>query len=401
MIISVFVISILLILKADPNSLYPTDLKQFPFISKEYLQDMTVIKKEGGFCSDVIGFKDRIDIKKEDEPVVSIFNNTMNGDKAYNISSEFQENCKDTTNTSGAFAVLIYWILYLRLHNFVWIQKALNIIHGSLKFFSTLPVYVPFTLFLVTFFFLVQNINNGVLQPYFKYNGGGYNDFDSNSFLDTNSKRGFVNIIIMNLLSILSIIVLIAVPLFLILSASTIFANVSALINLIIASSSVECMFLSFFAIICSINFLLNLLPENLDPSKIKTGRDMSSITKQIIDFILNMFSLIKMPNLNTNSIFFFFINILSFLGSIFGVFLPFFMALVASLYITFKIVHSAFILPFITKDINKILTPAMHVVILILLFLLLVHVYDVFDAYLLYIAVFIIIAVGYIMFKN
>ena len=325
----------------------------------------------------------------------------MNGRKAYKFSSEFQEKCKDTTNTSGAFAVLVYWMLYLRLHNFVWIQKTLNILHSSLKMLSEIPVYVPFTLLLVTFYFLVENVNKGVLKPYFKYDNGGYKDFDPNSFLDTNGKRGFMNIIIMNLISILSMVVLIVIPLFLILSVATIYANVSALLAMIISSSSVECMFLSFFAIITSINFVLKLLPEDLDPTKIKLGTDMSTLTRQVIDFIFNMFRLIRLPDLSTTNIFFFFVNIFTFLGSIFGVFLPFFMALSASLYIAFKIAFSAFILPFRTKNFTKIITPALHVVMVLLLFLLLIHVKDVLGAYLLYIAIFITVAVGYIMFKN
>ena len=250
MLIALFVIAILLVVKVDPESLYPTNLKEFPYVSKLYNQDMTVIKRDGGFCSNPVTLPENPHkVTPEDKPIVEIFNKQMNGDTVYTISSEFQENCKDTTNTSGAFSVLIYWILYLRLHNFVYIQKALNIIHSSLKMFEKLPVYLPFTILLVTFFFLVQNINNGVLQPYFKYNGGGYKDFDPNSFLDTNGKRGFMNIIIMNLISILSMVVLIVIPLFLILSVATIYANVSALLAMIISSSSVECMFLSFFSI--------------------------------------------------------------------------------------------------------------------------------------------------------
>jgi hypothetical protein len=42
-----------------------------------------------------------------------------------------------------------------------------------------------------------------------------------------------------------------------------------------------------------------------------------------------------------------------------------------------------------------------LHVVMVVLLFLLLIHVKDVLGAYLLYIAIFITVAVGYIMFKN
>jgi len=402
-IISFFVIAILLILKADPNFLYPYDLKKFPFTSKAYPQDMTVIQKDGGFCNGLVGdeYTKRPDIPEDNKQIVDIFNKEIFTEKGYKISAEFQENCKDTTNTSGAMSVLVYWMLYLRLHNFVWIQKTLNMIHGSLRMITQVPVYLPFTILLVLFFFLVQTINNGVLKPYFNYGGARGKDFDPNAFLDTNSKRGFINIFIMIFISILSFIIIIAIPLFVILSAATIFANVKALLEMIITSSSVECMFLSFFAIICSINFVLKLLPEDLDPTKIKIGKDMSSLTRDVIDFILNMFRLIKLPDLNTGSVFFFFVNIFTFLGSIFGVFLPFFMALSASIYISFKVVFSSCILPFKVKNIFDLLIPAIKVVTVILLFLLLIHVNDLLGKYLLYIAIFITIAVGYIMSKK
>jgi len=400
-VISFFVIAIMIILKADPNLLYPCDLKQFPFVSKAYDHDMTLIQRDEGFCNGLVTPTGPPTIPADNKPMVDIFNNTMNGTTAYKVSSEFQENCKSTTNTSGAFAVLVYWMLYLRLHNFVWIQKTLNIIHGSLSMISQVSVYIPFTLLLVLFFFLVQNINNNVLRPYFKYDGGSYKDFDTKSFLDTNGKRGFVNILIMNLFSILSLVIIVAIPLFLILSVATIFANVKALLEMIITSSSVECMFLSFFAIICSINFILKLLPEDLDQTKIKIGSNMSSLMKDTIDFILNMFRLIKMPDLQTKSIFFFFVNIFSFLGSIFGVFLPFFMALSWALYIAFKVVSSSVLLPFKVKNIWEILTPAIQVVTVILLFLLLIHVNDILGVYLLYISIFITLAVGFIMSKK
>ena len=401
-IISIYVIAMLLILKANPDFLYPNDLKKFPFVSNEYKQDITTITKDGGFCSGgPVEYREPTEQKDEDKPVVAIFNDIMNGTKAYKFSSEFQDKCKDTTNTSGAFAVLVYWMLYLRLHNFVWIQKTLNILHSSLKMFSEIPVYIPFTILLVTFYFMVQNINNGVLKPYFKYDDGGYKDFDATKILDTNGKRGFINIIIMDLISILSMIVLIVIPLFLILSVATVYANVKALLAMIISSSSVECMFLSFFAIISSINFILKLLPEDLDPTKINIGKDMSTIVRQILDFILNMFRLIKLPNLNTINIFSLFTNILTFLGSIFGVFLPFFMALTSSIYIAFRIAYCAFILPFKVKNFSKILKPCLQVFIVILLFLLLIHVHDVLEPFLLYIAIFIVLVVGFIMFKN
>jgi hypothetical protein len=401
-VISFFVIGILLTLKADADSLYPCDLSKFPFVSNEYKHKIDVMQKDGGFCAGIIGGEiKKPEIKTEDKPVVKIYNDVMNGDTAYKFSSEFQENCKDTTNTSGAMSVLVYWMLYLRLHIFVWIQKTLNLMHGSLKLVSNVPVYVPFTILLVVFFFMVQTINNGVLNPYFKYTGNQYKDFDPSVNLDTNTKRDFLNLTVMLLISILALVVVVALPLFMIFSVTTIYANIKSLLSMIITSSSVQCMFLSFFAIICSINFVLKLLPEDLDPTKIKMAKNLSGLMRDVIDFIMNMFRLIKLPDLNTTKVFFFFVNIFTFLGSIFGVFLPFFMALASALYIAFKVLFSAAVLPWLVDNKWEMFTPALRVVTVILLFLLLVHVNDILGQYFLYIAIFITILFGLIMSKN
>jgi len=404
-VLSFFVIGILLTLRADADSLYPCDLSKFPFVSKEYNHKIDVMQKDGGFCAGIID-STKIEVpqpKKADMPAIKIYNDVMNGtnETAYKFSSEFQENCKDTTNTSGAMSVLVYWMLYLRLHIFVWIQKTLNLMHSSLKLVAKVPVYVPFTVLLVIFYFMVQTINNGVLNPYFRYTGRQYKDFDPSVTFDTNTQRDFLNLTVMLLISILALVVLVALPLFMIFSVTTIYANIKSLLSMIITSSSVQCMFLSFFAIICSINFVLKLLPEDLDPTKIKMSKDLSGLMRDVINFIKNMFRLIKLPDLNTTKVFFFFVNIFTFLGSIFGVFLPFFMALASALYIAFKVVYSAAVLPWLVDNKWEMFTPALRVVTVILLFLLLVHVNDILGQYFLYIAIFITIAFGFIMSKN
>lgn len=403
-IISFFVIAILLIVKVDGDSLYPCNIKQSPYVSTTYDKDLSIITKDGGFCAQSLEVQKRPDISDDDKPVIEIFNKfIMDKTNLYPFSTILQDKCKDTTNSSGAFTVLVYWMLYLIFNVFLMIQKALNIMHKGLKMVGSSYVYFSFTILLVIFFLLVQNISKGVLHPYFKYNGE-YKDFDVGSFVDTNSNSGrdIENIFIMMGINILALIIIVAIPLFLILSAASIYGNVSSLITLIVGSSSVECMFLSFFAFVCSINFVLKLLPDDLDPTKIKMENDMSSLTKQSIDFIFQMLRLIRLPDLNGSSVFMFFVNIFNFLGSIFGVFLPFAMALAASLYISTMVVASTFILPFKVKNIwESILTPAFHVVTLILLFLLLVHIHDVLDIYLFSISIVIVLLVGFIMSKN
>jgi hypothetical protein len=411
-IIAFFVIGILLITKANKDYIYPTNQDQFPYISKEDRQKVFDLKGTTAFCSTQIEEKDILPHKIEknddnqyaiDQAVVKIFNDIMNGDKVYDYSSTLQEKCKNTNNTSGAVSVLVYWILYLRLASFYYMQSYLNKMHGLMARVNKVPVVLPFTILLVLFYLLVQNINKGVLQPYFHYNEEKGNDFDVGSGVDVNAKRGVINIIVMNLINIVALFLVVAVPLFIVLSIACFIGNSVSLINIMTSSSSVECIFLSFFAIICSVNFILKLLPEDLNITKIKIEGNTSGLTIQVIDFILNMFRLIRLPDLNINNLFIIIVNIFTFLGSIFGVFLPFFMALVNSIWITYKITYSACILPFrIPYDIfSKTLMPAIRVVVLILLFLLLVHIHDLLDMYLFILTFFIILIIGYTMSKN
>ena len=182
-----------------------------------------------------------------------------------------------------------------------------------------------------------------------------------------------------------------------ILATTGIVSNISSLISILLTSSSVECMFLSFFSIISSINYIIKLLPEDLDVTKIVFEKNINNLAKQVIDFILNMFRLVKMPELSVNNIFFFFINIFTFLGSIFGILLPFFMALVYSLSTAASIMWAMVVLPIKNIKIIKALAP---VLVLFLLIILLKDVQMILGNFMLIITIFIILITGFIMSK-
>ena len=404
-VISFFLITLIIILKVDASLIYPYDTTKFPYVTENFKRKISEITSGSSFCSeDVVGevYLPKGPISEEDESVLNIFNKKMIAPNKNDInwySESFQNTCKHTTNTSsGAFTILKYWMLYLVLNSYVNKQATLNNLHDTLSIISNDSLLVIFfTILLFALFYFIPNINIGIIQPYFHYNSGQEVRLNGGTFKDFTGERGFKSLVMMTIFNILALLFIVFIPLYIILATSGIISNTISLISILINTSSVECMFLSFFAVISSINYILKLLPENLDITKIVVEKNIINVGKQVIDFIINMFRLVKMPELSVNNIFFFFINILSFLGSIFGIFLPCFMALYFSLATTFNIFKSMMLLPINNIKIIKRLAP---VLVLFLLGILLKDVQMILGNYLLVITIFIILITGYIMSK-
>ena len=103
------------------------------------------------------------------------------------------------------------------------------------------------------------------------------------------------------------------------------------------------------------------------------------------------------MPELKIQNIILVFINILTFLGSIFGIFLPFFMAFYYSIGTAGTVIKSAFYLPKKNFEIIKQLIP---ILVIFLLIILLKDVYLILGKYLFIITFFIIAITGFFMSK-
>ena len=401
--LSFFIITIMIILKVDASIVYPHDMNKYPYVTPKFKQKINEITSETSFCNDVLnGVNIPEGAKDQDVPVLGIFNPKMVDPHENHIewnSEAFQNTCKHATNSSsGAFTILKYWMLYLSLNNFVYSQKTLNLLHSSLSIITKDSVMmIVFAILLVLLFYFIPNINIGLIQPYFHYNGGQEVNLNTSTFSDFTGEKGFSNLIMMLIFNTLALFVVVFIPLFMILATTGIFGNISSLIRILITTSSVECMFLSFFAIISSINYILKLLPEDLDVTKIVFEKNIINLGQQVIKFILNMFKLVQMPELTVGNLVILFINIFTFLGSIFGIFLPFFMALYYSLATTSKIMYAMVLLPMQNIKMIKALAP---VLVTFLLIILLKDVQMILGNFMLVMTIFIILITGYIMSK-
>jgi len=142
------------------------------------------------------------------------------------------------------------------------------------------------------------------------------------------------------------------------------------------------------------VTFIINFLPKNLDVTQINWGSE-TNIIKMIKNVIFYMYeNIINLTNVNTNNLFLYFINLI---GSIFGIFLPFFLGLYYSLLITIKIIYSSLKLPMKNIDQFKGLV---YVLILFLLGIMLKDVHIVLGNYFFIITIFIIFVTAIIMLK-
>jgi len=400
-VVSFFIITLIIILKVDASLMYPYDMNKYPYVTPKFKQKINEVTSETSFCNDVLTSAEvPAPPKAEFAPVLNIFNPAMVKPHENNIewnSESFQNTCKHATNSSsGAFTILKYWMLYLSLNNYVNSRFTLNKLHSIFSIISNDSLMIiVFTILLFSLFYFIPNISIGVIQPYFHYSTGQEVNFNVETFKDFSGDRGIQNLILAIIFNILSLFIVVFIPLFMILATTGIISNIKSLISILLTSSSVECMFLSFFAIISSINYILKLLPENYDVTKIVFEKNINNLGKQVIEFILNMFKLVKMPELSVNNIFFFFINIFTFLGSIFGILLPFFMALVYSLSTAASVIWGMVVLPIRNIKIIKALAP---VLVLFLLIILLKDVRYILGTFMLVLTLFIILITGYIM---
>ena len=271
--ISVFIVTVIIILRAKAEFIYPHDLQSYPYVTPKYNQDVSVITPEPNFCDKTLTNVKMPDKVKNDEDiqVLEIFNKKMIDPDPQILewrTEAFQNTCKHASNsTTGAFTILKYWMLYLVLNNYIYIQKTFSFLHNSLSFIpnDSFIMMIVFTILLFVLFYLVPNINIGIVQPYFHYNSGQEVKLNKDAFVDFTGEQGISGVIMSGLFSIISLFIVVFIPTYIILATTGVIGNISSLINILMTSSSVECMFLSFFSIISSINYILKLLPEDLD----------------------------------------------------------------------------------------------------------------------------------------
>jgi hypothetical protein len=299
----------------DAKLVYPYDLNAFPFVSMAVGTDHNLSVSDemsGSYCSTMSEEQKKMiettlrDIEREYEKdpflkkKVEILNPVMANLSATSIPRyvlNFHQYCSTTSNTDNAASVFLYWLSYLVLYQYVYTNYLLFQIHQLFHQASAIVpekgmgVYVfvlVFATFLLASTYAMHPINLEVQKQTQEY----FTEFP------TSFKESLVSVAT----HLISLGVFIFIPLMMILFITAFIGNVYALVSIMFKSNSVECMFLSFTAIMTSIQFIFNMiamaLENNLKFNKlfhmIKGMFDTSSIgVKEIALFIGSFFGIL------------------------------------------------------------------------------------------------------------
>lgn len=299
----------------DAKLVYPYDLNAFPFVSMAVGTDHNLSVSDemsGSYCSTMSEEQKKMiettlrDIEREYEKdpflkkKVEILNPVMANLSATSIPRyvlNFHQYCSTTSNTDNAASVFLYWLSYLVLYQYVYTNYLLFQIHQLFHQASAIVpekgmgVYVfvlVFATFLLASTYAMHPLNLEVQKQTQEY----FTEFP------TSFKESLVSVAT----HLISLGVFIFIPLMMILFITAFIGNVYALVSIMFKSNSVECMFLSFTAIMTSIQFIFNMiamaLENNLKFNKlfhmIKGMFDTSSIgVKEIALFIGSFFGIL------------------------------------------------------------------------------------------------------------
>jgi len=332
----------------DAKLLYPYDLNGFPFVSISSGTDHNLSvtdETSGSYCSSMSEEQKKqieitikgIDNEYQKDPTlkqkVALLNPVMASLSAASIPRyilTFHQYCSTTSSTDNAASVFLYWLSYLILHQYVYINFLLFQIHQLFhqaaeivpeKGFAVSIFVVLFAAFLMGAVYATYPLNLEVQKQTKEY----FTDFP------TSIRESVVSI----LTHIISLGLFLVTPLFTLLFLTAFIGNAYALVSIMFNSNSVECMFLSFITIMTSLQFMFDIIALALE-GNFKFNK--------VFHMIKGMF--------NTTTVGF--KEILVFLGSFFGILIPFTTALQFSLsFIGSWFVSAASFLPLMNKTLS------------------------------------------------
>jgi hypothetical protein len=332
----------------DAKLLYPYDLNGFPFVSISSGTDHNLSvtdETSGSYCSSMSEEQKKqieitikgIDNEYQKDPTlkqkVALLNPVMSSLSAASIPRyilTFHQYCSTTSSTDNAASVFLYWLSYLILHQYVYINFLLFQIHQLFhqaaeivpeKGFAVSIFVVLFAAFLMGAVYATYPLNLEVQKQTKEY----FTDFP------TSIRESVVSI----LTHIISLGLFLVTPLFTLLFLTAFIGNAYALVSIMFNSNSVECMFLSFITIMTSLQFMFDIIALALE-GNFKFNK--------VFHMIKGMF--------NTTTVGF--KEILVFLGSFFGILIPFTTALQFSLsFIGSWFVSAASFLPLMNKTLS------------------------------------------------
>ena len=272
------------------NDIHPTDVSKFPYVEgKAGDIDLSSIGTgKGVFCkvSDKPGINP-LHMGGGESPLKYI-NPIMldkNKENIYYTSKLIQSSCSNTSNQSDAFSVFMYWINYVIFNQVLYQNFTLNTLHkilngltsGVVSVFKSSQIMSSIALAILIYTISISTIP--IIESI-----RGFSPNNSKNILNKLNVTGNIiekpeDIIVYGLINLLSLLVIIGAPLFVLLFLVGLMVHIWSMYKIMVESLSVECAILSAIALMTTVVGLFKVIGSIVDRDSIWVVDSIGSIS--------------------------------------------------------------------------------------------------------------------------
>lgn len=274
------------------NDIHPTDVSKFPYVEG----------KAGDIDLSSIGTGKGVFCKVSDEPDKFVINPHMGGGESplkyinpimvdknkeniYYTAKLIQSSCSNTSNQSDAFSVFMYWINYVIFNQVLYQNFTLNTLHkilngltsGVVSVFKSSQIMSSIALAILIYTISISTIP--IIETI-----RGYSSNNSKNILNKLNVTGNIiekpeDIIVYGLINLLSLLVIIGAPLFVLLFLVGLMVHIWSMYKIMVESLSVECAILSAIALMTTVVGLFKVIGSIVDRDSIWVVDSIGSIS--------------------------------------------------------------------------------------------------------------------------
>lgn len=272
------------------NDIHPTDVSKFPYVEgKAGDIDLSSIGTGKGFFCKVSD--EQLDTSPSmggGESPLKYINPIMldkNKENIYYTSKLIQSSCSNTSNQSDAFSVFMYWINYVIFNQVLYQNFTLNTLHkilngltsGVVSVFKSSQIMSSIALAILIYTISISTIP--IIETI-----RGYSSNNSKNILNKLNVTGNIiekpeDIIVYGLINLLSLLVIIGAPLFVLLFLVGLMVHIWSMYKIMVESLSVECAILSAIALMTTVVGLFKVIGSIVDRDSIWVVDSIGSIS--------------------------------------------------------------------------------------------------------------------------
>ena len=274
----------------NANDIHPTDVSKFPYVEG----------KAGDIDLSSIGTGKGVFCKVSDKPGINPLHmgggesllkyinpimNNINKENIYYTSKLIQSSCSNTSNQSDAFSVFMYWINYVIFNQVLYQNFTLNTLHkilngltsGVVSVFKSSQIMSSIALAILIYTISISTIP--IIETI-----RGYSSNNSKNILNKLNVTGNIiekpeDIIVYGLINLLSLLVIIGAPLFVLLFLVGLMVHIWSMYKIMVESLSVECAILSAIALMTTVVGLFKVIGSIVDRDSIWVVDSIGSIS--------------------------------------------------------------------------------------------------------------------------